>query len=139
MQSLEGDTLRPVMPPGVAGFGWFTADGKYALGWDAHKNWSLYPIEGGQPIPLPKWTAGDFPINHTTDNHSFFVSNGDIPVKIYRFDFLTGSRQFVRQLQPPDATGIERISDVLMTPDGKYYTYGGPRRLSNLFVVSGLK
>jgi hypothetical protein len=67
------------------------------------------------------------------------VSNGDIPVKIYRFDFLSGSRQFVRQLQPPDATGIERISDVLMTPDGKYYTYGGPRRLSNLFVVTGLK
>jgi eukaryotic-like serine/threonine-protein kinase len=139
VQSLEGDTLRPVMPVGVAGFGWFTADGKYALGWDAHQNWSLYPIEGGQSIPLPKWTAGDLPINHTTDNHSFFVSNGDIPVKIFRFDFLTGTRQFVRQLQPPDATGIERISDVLMTPDGKYYTYGGPRRLSNLFVVSGLK
>jgi eukaryotic-like serine/threonine-protein kinase len=139
VQSLEGDALRPVLPPGVSSFGYFTADGKYVLAWDAHQNWALYPIEGGQPIPLPKWTAGDWPINHTTDNHSFFVSNGDIPVKVYRFDFLTGSRQFVRQLQPSDATGIERISDVLMTPDGKYYTYGGPRRLSNLFVVTGLK
>ncbi len=139
VQSLEGDTLRPVMPPGVAGFGWFTADGKYALGQDAHNNWALYGIEGGQPIPLPKWTAGDLPINHTTDNHSFWVINGDIPVNVYRFDFLTGTRQFVRKLQPSDATGIERVSDVLMTPDGKYYTYGGPRRLSNLFVVTGLK
>jgi hypothetical protein len=139
VQSLEADTLRPVMPPGVGGFGWFTADGKYALGRDAHKNWALYGIEGGQPIPLPNWTAGDLPVNHSTDNHSFFVSNGDIPVSIYRFDFLTGTRQFVRKLQPPDATGIERVSDLLMTPDGKYYTYGGPRRLSNLFVVTGLK
>jgi len=51
----------------------------------------------------------------------------------------TGTRQFVRQLQPPDATGIEHISDVLMTPDGKYYVYGAVRRLSNLFVVTGLK
>jgi serine/threonine protein kinase/Tol biopolymer transport system component len=139
VQSLEGDTLRPVMPAGVAGFGWFTADGKYALGWDTHNDWALYPIEGGQPIPLPKWTAGDLPINHTTDNHSFWVTNGDIPVNVYRFDFLTGTRQFVRKLQPSDATGLERVSDVLMTPDGKYYTYGGPRRLSNLFVVTGLK
>ena len=139
VQSLDGDTLRPVTPSGVASFGIFTADGKYALGQDAHQNWALYGIEGGQSIPLPKWTAGDLPVNHTTDNHSFFVTNGDIPVKVYRFDFLTGSRQFVRQLQPSDATGIERVSDVLMTPDGKYYTYGGPRRLSNLFVVTGLK
>jgi len=139
VQSLEEDTLRPVTPSGVTGYGIFSADSKYVLGQDAHQNWALYGIEGGQPIPLPKLTAGDSPIIHTTDNHSFFVSSGDIPVKIYRFDFLTGTRQFVRQLQPPDATGIERVSDVLMTPDGKYYTYGGPRRLSNLYVVTGLK
>jgi eukaryotic-like serine/threonine-protein kinase len=139
VQSLDGDTRRPVTPPGVASFGYFTADGKYVLGRDAGGNMALYAIEGGQPIPLPKWTAGDFPINHTTDNHSFWVINGDIPVNVYRFDVLKGTRQFVRKLQPPDATGIERISDVMMTPDGKYYTYGGPRRLSNLFVVTGLK
>jgi hypothetical protein len=139
VQSLDGDSRRPVTPPGVTSFGYFTADGKYALGRDAGGNMALYAIEGGQPIPLPKWTAGDFPINHTTDNHSFWVINGDIPVNVYRFDVLTGTRQFVRKLQPPDATGIERISDVMMTPDGKYYTYGGPRRLSNLFVVTGLR
>ncbi|MGA7139062.1 MAG: hypothetical protein WBZ14_15405, partial [Terriglobales bacterium] len=139
VQSLDGDTRRPVTPEGVQSWGVFTADGKYVLGWDAHKNWALYGIEGGQPIPLPKWTAGDVPINHTTDSDSFWVINGDIPVNVYRFDVLTGSRQFVRKLQPSDATGVERISDVLMTPDGRYYTYGGPRRLSNLFVVSGLK
>jgi dipeptidyl aminopeptidase/acylaminoacyl peptidase len=139
VQSLEEDTLRPVMPPGVSGYGMFTADGKYVLGQDARQTWALYPIDGGQSIPLPKLLPDDVPINHTTDNHSYFVSNGDIPVKIYRFDFLTGLRQFVRQLQPSDATGIERISGVLMTPDGNSYVYGAPRRLSNLFVVTGLK
>jgi hypothetical protein len=139
VQSLEGDTPRPVTPPGVGGFGVFTADGKYVLGQDARQNWALYPLEGGQPIPLPKLRADDVPLNHTTDNHSFFVSNGDIPLNIYRFDFLSGAREFVRQLRPADATGVERVSDVLMTPDGKYYVYGSPRRLSNLFVVTGLK
>jgi Tol biopolymer transport system component len=139
VQALEGDTPRSVTPPGVGGFGVFTADGKYVLGQDAHKNWALYPVEGGPSIPLPKLRADDWPINHTTDNHSFFVTNGDIPVSIYRFDFLTGARQFVRQLQPTDVTGVERISDVFITPDGKSHVYGGVRRLSNLFVVTGLK
>jgi hypothetical protein len=27
---------------------------------------------------------------------------------------------------------------VLMTPDGKYYVYGGQRQLSNLFLVTNL-
>jgi len=140
VQSLEGDSPRPVTPPGVSGFfGGFTADGKYVLGRDDHQKWALYPIEGGQAIPLPKWTAGDLPINHTTDNHSFFVVSGDLPVDIYRFDLLTGTRQFVRQLRPSDPTGMESLSEVLVTPDGKYYVYGGRRKLSNLFVVTGLK
>jgi hypothetical protein len=45
----------------------------------------------------------------------------------------------VRQVRPADATGVERITDVFITPDGKSYVYCGVRRLSNLFVVTGLK
>jgi dipeptidyl aminopeptidase/acylaminoacyl peptidase len=139
VQNLEGDEPRPITPPGVRCFGFITAEGKYVLGTDERENWALYSINGGPSIPLPKWTAGDIAINFTTDNHSFFVRHGDNPVDIYRFDFLNGTRQFVRQLRPADATGVEAISEVLMTPDGKTYTYGGARRLSNLFVVTGLK
>src|SRR5437879_8616065 len=82
---LTRDTPRPVTPPGVRGFSTaFTADGKYVLGRNEQQKWALYPIEGGEPIPLPKWAAGDLPINHTTDNHSFFVRNADLPVDVYR-------------------------------------------------------
>jgi Tol biopolymer transport system component len=140
VQSLESDTPRPVTPPGVRGFlRAFTADSKYVLGRDDRQNWALYPIDGGPPVPLPKWTVGDQPITHTTDSHSFFVRNGDLPANIYRFDFVNDTRQFVRQLRPADSTGMERIGDVLMTPDGKYYVYGATREVSNLFVVTGLK
>jgi eukaryotic-like serine/threonine-protein kinase len=138
VQSLESDSPRPVTPPGIFAFRQITADGEYVLGRDEHQNWALYPIEGGQPVPLPKWTSGDLPVQHTTDSHSFFLRNGDLPVNIYRFNFITGSRQFVRQLRLSDPTGMERLSSVLMTPDGKYYVYGGQRELSNLFVVTNL-
>lgn len=60
-------------------------------------------------------------------------------MNIYRLDFLTGKRDFVRQVRPADATGVERITQVVMTPDGKYFVYTGTRRLSTLFVVTGLK
>ena len=66
-------------------------------------------------------------------------ASGDLPVKIYRFDFLTGAQQFVRELRPDDTTGMENLSEVLITPDGKYYVYGGRHMVSTLFVVSGLK
>jgi eukaryotic-like serine/threonine-protein kinase len=138
VQSLESDSRRQVAPPGGRAFVRFTADGKYLLATDEHQNWVLYPIDGGQSVPLPKWTPGDLPVQHTTDNHSFFVRNGDLPVNIYRFDFKTGTRQFLRQLHPSDPTGMERLSGVLMTPDGKYYVYGGQRQLSNLFLVTNL-
>lgn len=96
------------------------------------------PSEAANPLRCRSGRRVMFQINHTTDNHSFFVSHGNNPVvDIYRFDFLNGTRQFVRQLRPADATGTEGISDVLMTPDGKGYEYGGVRRLSNLFVVTG--
>ena len=139
VEALDGDTPHVITPPGVITYGIFTADGKYTPGRDAQKKWALYPIDGGQPIPLPKWPEGDEPISHTTDNHSFFTRNGDLPVSIYRFDYLTGSRQFVRQLRPDDMTGLDSLSEVLITPDGKYYVYGGKRMVSTLFVVSGLK
>lgn len=140
VQSLDSDTPRPITPPGVlVNNGVFTADGKYVLGQDGQEHWSLFPVDSGQPVPLRKWTPGDQPLNHTADNHSFFVRNGEIPANIYRFDFVSGSRTFVRQLRPGDPTGIERIGDVLITPDGKYYVYGASREINTLFVVTGLK
>jgi Tol biopolymer transport system component len=139
VEALQGDTPHAITPPGVITYGIFTADGKYTLGRDAQKKWALYPIDGGQAIPLAKWPEGDEPINHTTDNHSFFTRNGDLPVSIYRFDYLTGRRQFVRQLRPDDMTGLDSLSEVLITPDGKYYVYGGKRMVSTLFMVTGLK
>ena len=140
VQALDDNTPRPITPAGInASSAVFTADGKYVVGQDELHKWALYPIAGGQPVPMPKWTSGDVPINHTRDNQSLFVGNGDLPVNIYRFDFVTGSRQFVRQVRPADATGVERITQVLMTPDGKYCVYTGTRRLGTLFVVNGLK
>lgn len=140
VQSLDGnEPARAVTPPEMANISTFTADGKYVVAQDQQMKWALYPVEGGQPIPLPKLGPEDVPINHTTDNHSFFIRSGERPVSIYRFDFETGARQLVKKIQPSDPTGMVTISAVLITPDGEYYVYSGPRVIGNLFVVQGLK
>jgi Tol biopolymer transport system component len=139
VQTLEGNSQRAVTPAGMANVAAFTADGKYVVAQDQQQKWALYAMEGGQPIPLPKLGPDEVPINHTTDNHSFFIRSGERPINIYRFDFLTGARQLVRQIRPADPTGMVTISALLITPDGKYYVYSGPRLIGNLFVVQGLK
>jgi len=40
---------------------------------------------------------------------------------------------------PVDPAGVERISNVVVTPDGKFYAYTYARQLTDLFVVEGLK
>ncbi len=139
VQSMDGGPARPITPAGMTDVGPITTDGKYAVLRDGNQKWSLYPIDGGEAIPLPKLGSDEEPINHTLDNHSFFIRDAGRPVNIYRFDFVSGARQLVRQLRPGDPTGLDAISTTVMTPDGRYYVYSGPRILSNLFVVQGLK
>ena len=50
-----------------------------------------------------------------------------------------GGRELWKDLLPADPAGVERISNVLVTPDGKGYAYCYARLLSDLFVVEGLR
>ena len=56
-----------------------------------------------------------------------------------RIDVESGKREPFKDFIPADPSGVERISNVLVTPDGKGYAYCFTRLLSDLFVVDGLK
>ena len=49
------------------------------------------------------------------------------------------AREVWKELLPADPAGVERISNVLVAPDGKSYVYCYARLLSDLFVVEGLR
>jgi len=51
----------------------------------------------------------------------------------------SGRRERWKDPVPADPAGVERISNVLVTPDGEGYAYCYARLLSDLFVVEGLK
>ena len=75
-------------------------------------------LQRGQPLAL-RWSA--------------------TAARVYRVDLDTGNRELWKELMPVDPGGVERISNVVITPDAKSYAYTFSRLLSDLFVVEGLK
>lgn len=83
--------------------------------------------------PLPLFWDGD-------GRHLFALAPKVGPrARIVRVDSVTGERSLWRELGPADPVGIQRLGDVMGTPDGRAYAYTYHRRLSELFVVDGLR
>jgi hypothetical protein len=56
-----------------------------------------------------------------------------------KMDVNTGRMTLMFTFVPPDLSGVVGIGGGRITPDGKYYTFGVARTLSDLYVVEGLK
>ncbi len=143
VQEIDGGKPRPVTPEGITtalpGFA-VSPDGKLAAAIGPQLKGQLYPVDGGEPRPIPGLEAGEFPLRFAPDSRSIYVwKRGDVPARIGRIDLETGKREAWKDLQPADPAGVERISNILVSPDGKGYAYCYARLLSDLFVVEGLK
>jgi len=62
-----------------------------------------------------------------------------VPLKLYRYDTVTGERKPWRDLVPADRAGayVANIFDI--TPDARWYAYSYVRDLSDLYLVDGLR
>jgi dipeptidyl aminopeptidase/acylaminoacyl peptidase len=143
VQKLDETKPRPISPEGVVaalpGFA-VSPDGKLVAAIGPDRKATLFPIEGGQARVIPGVADGEFPLRFSPDGRSLYVwKRGEVPARVTRVDIETGRREAWKDLLPADPAGVERISNVLVTPDGKGYAYCYTRLLSDLFVVDGLK
>jgi len=99
----------------------------------------LFPIEGGEPRTVPGLTAEDSVVRFNAGGQSLLVARGDLPLVISRVDIASGRRERIGEINPSDRTGIDGIFNVSLTPDAKTYAYTIQRRLSTLYLVTGLK
>ena len=100
----------------------------------------LVPLDGGEARALPGVEEGEVPLRFSADGRSVYLwKRGDVPARVTRLDVETGKREAWKDLLPADPAGVERISNVLVTPDGKGYAYCYARLLSDLFIVEGLE
>jgi len=139
VQNLDGGKPRPVTPEGVT-FCLISSDGKLIAGngLAGGGGW-LYPVEGGQPHPIPGLQAGES-FAWTSDPRWLYVYQwNQAPAKVYRLNVLTGQRQFFREMAPPDVAGLHGIANIHFSSDGRAYIYSYTRLLSELYLVKGLK
>ena len=100
----------------------------------------IVSIDDGTVSPFVGSQPRDIPIRWTADGRGIFVFKREgLPVRIYRYDPWTGSKDLVKEFMPADPGGISGMSSVTMSPDEKSYAFNYRRRLSELFLVEGLK
>ncbi|MFY9551836.1 MAG: protein kinase, partial [Thermoanaerobaculia bacterium] len=132
---------KAISPPGYQLLSrTISADGKRVAVRGPDQRLYFYPIEGGEPTPIPGLTGEDTPVGWTADGRSLYAyRRSELPVKVYRVDAATGKRELWKELAPEDAAGVTQISRVCPTPDGTAYAYSYSRTLSDLYLVEGLK
>jgi len=108
--------------------------------------WLLYPVEGGEPQPVPALTGRDIPIQWSGDGRFIYTATanpgapGRPAIDISRVELENGRRTLWKTLAPADPVGVEIGGGAaVITPDGNSYCYSYMRRLGDLFVLDGVK
>jgi Tol biopolymer transport system component len=141
VMDLAGGPPRAVTPEGrLALDDAVSPDGRYVVGMTDVEG-KIYPVAGGEPRPILGLEPGEIPIGWGPDGRSLLVRSNFalVPAKVYRLDLSTGRRVLWKELGPPDLAGGRAIIGIAITPDARYYVYTYTSRLSNLYIVLGLK
>jgi eukaryotic-like serine/threonine-protein kinase len=140
VESPEEGKPRAISPEGVNPPVALSPKGDFIAGAGPDHKIYLYPIAGGEPVPVSGTEPEEAPTGWSADGRSLYVFRfGVIPSKLYALELSTGKRKLWRELVPSDSAGIDTIRGIVVTPDARAYIYGYIRTLSDLYVVEGLK
>jgi eukaryotic-like serine/threonine-protein kinase len=141
MQDLQAGKPQAITPDGSGT--WtvlISPDGKRVVGNGPDGKYYFFPVDGGQAQPAPGIESGESIDGWSAHGRSFFVHNSmGLPVTISRVDAMTGKRTIWKQITPADPAGVDAFQGIAITPDEKSFVYSYRRRLSDLYLVDGLK
>ena len=134
--------LRPFTPPGVSAVRFWvlpmSPDGSRVVLQSDDGRMSIYKVDGGAPETL-LLTGQEYALEWTADGKALFVSEGPtIPQRVIRLELASGRREPWLELTPSQVAGI-RLSQILITRDGKSYVHTYSQLLSNLYVAEGVR
>ena len=137
-KAITGGAPVPVTPDGVRG-GSVAPDGRTLLVEVSAAQWQLLDVAGGSPRPVPGDHSNDTPVGWGRDSRSVFVrSSTAVPAPIDRLDLVSGARTHVRDLMPPDHSGVIAVIPGTMINDGQVYCYSYWRQVNRAMIVSGV-
>ena len=139
VRDLAGGAARPVTPEGTD-HGLVSRDGTTVVARDTDGHYQLYPLDGGEPSPVPGLDDGDYPINWRADSRSLLIYRPmEIPSRIERLDLSTGKKALIRVLAPADLVGAQAVYGVSVAANEKSYAYALERAVGALYVVEGVR
>ncbi len=139
VQAIDGAAPRPITPEGTAFLLPSSPDGTLVPSADSD-GVKLFPVDGGEPRPLPGVEPGDEILLWSADGRSILVQRRlTLPVRIDRVDVRTGKSTLWREIMPGDRTGMTRPSLVRISADESTLTYTVQRLLSELYLAEGLR
>ncbi len=137
VQEIGGGAPRPVTPEGTRD-GWLSPDGTLVLARGSRGTYSLYPIAGGEPRPVPGLAEADVVAQWSTDGRSVLVyRRAEIPCRLERVDVATGQRSLFKELAPADRAGLLSMRGIFVTDDLRSYAYTTYNQVSSLFMSEG--
>ena len=142
IQGLEGGKPRLISPEGVGGAIAISPDGRLVAATGLDQKIALYPVDGGEPRPVPGAAEGDLPLQWSADGRLLYVRQRVelySAARVFRLDLKTGKRMLWKELFPEDPAGVVGTDSVRLTPDGRSYAYNYYRVLSDLYLVDGLR
>jgi eukaryotic-like serine/threonine-protein kinase len=147
---LASGVVRQISKEGVTVFlnqSWISPDGRRLACADV----SLSPAGGGSPI-LVYGTSGGEPktfdwlqrgeaiASWGADSESLVVwDRNRVPARVEKLDLTTGHRTPLLEIAPPDPAGVSGIQGIFVATDEKTYAYNVVRKLSELYLIEGLK
>lgn len=139
VRPLAGGALRAVTPEGTLPGATISPDGRTVLA-QTTAGFSLYPLDGGSPRPVPALGAEDRVVRWNPDGRSVWVTRADeVPLKLELLDLATGRRRPLMMLQPANRAGIVELSAVSLADDPRVYAYSAVKQVARIFVVTGMK
>ena len=98
---------------------------------------TLFPLGGGPPIRLPEVGKGASPVGWAGKDQ-LWLRTQDVPSRLRRYDVRGHQTLEERSLAPSELTGVARIPNIHITPDGRNMAFDVERTLSYLYVLEGL-
>jgi serine/threonine protein kinase len=136
LTSMDSGVLAPATPEGIQAI--LTEDGKDLVSRQGDVL-TYYPVEGGKPRSTPaKIPAVTFPLSGLSGRYVIAAEKAEVPLKLYRYDTLTGEKTPWKELVPADRAGVFIANIFDVTPDGRWYAYSYVRDLSEVYMVEGL-
>jgi hypothetical protein len=98
---------------------------------------TLFPVDGGAPVPLPELGKDLVPIGWTVKDQ-LWVRSLAVPSRMLLHDIRSRRTLEERTISPSDPTGVWRIPQIRITPDGRSVAFDYERSLGYLYLLDGL-